>query len=148
VLLYDYFQEDVRGTALLLFFLHQLMIDYFKQLNMSTVGNGTAGAFGTGPASGYNLKLSCLFVVFVLFLYRLITSTNNLYATIILLILNNSMNVLLNFGIKIYRKMPKHLTLYRSSRPRIPPALPVVAAVVGVVTPGGGGGRCLEDVGT
>jgi hypothetical protein len=35
---------------------------------------------------------------------------NNLYATIILLILNNSMIFLLDFGIKIYHKMPKHLT--------------------------------------
>jgi hypothetical protein len=89
------------------------MIDYFKQLNMSTVGNGTAGAFGTGPASGYNLKLSCLFVVFVLFLYRLSTNTNNLYAATILLILNNIMIYLMAFGIKIYRKMPKILTIQK-----------------------------------
>jgi hypothetical protein len=85
------------------------MIDYFKQFNMSTVGNGTAGASGTGPASGYNLKLSCLFVVFVLFLYRLSANTNNIYTTKILLILNNSMIFLLNFEIKIYCKMVKLL---------------------------------------
>jgi hypothetical protein len=111
VLLYDYFQKDVRGIALFPFFLHQLTIDYFKQLNMSIVGNGTASASGTGPASGYNLKLSHLFVVFVLFLYRLSANMNNLYAVIILLILNNSMIFLLDFEIKIYRKMPKHLTI-------------------------------------
>jgi hypothetical protein len=105
VLLYDYFQKDVRGTALLLFFLHQLTIDYFKQFNMSTVGNGSAGASGTGPDLGYNLKLSYLFLVFVLFLYRLSTNTNNLYAAILLLILNNSMIFLLDFGIKIYCKI-------------------------------------------
>jgi hypothetical protein len=75
---------------------------------MSTVKNGTAG----GPASGYNLKLSRLFVVFVLFLYRLSVVSNNLYVVIILLILNNSMIFLLDFGIKMYRKMPKHLTVY------------------------------------
>jgi hypothetical protein len=52
---------------------------------MSTVKNGTAGASDTGPASGYNLKLSRLFVVFVLFLYRLSVNSNNLYDVIILL---------------------------------------------------------------
>jgi hypothetical protein len=36
-----YFSVDVCGTALLPFFLHQLTIDYFKYLNMSTIGNGT-----------------------------------------------------------------------------------------------------------
>jgi hypothetical protein len=110
MLLYDYFQKDVHGTAMLPFFLHQLMIDYFKQLNMSTIGNGIAGASSIDHASGYNLKLSRLFVVFVLLLYRLNTNTNNLYTDIILLILNNSMIFLLDFGIKIYRKIPKHLT--------------------------------------
>jgi hypothetical protein len=63
-----YFSVDVRGTARLSFFLHQSTIDYFKQLNMSTVGNGTVGASGTGLALGYNLTLSYLFVVFVSFL--------------------------------------------------------------------------------
>jgi hypothetical protein len=67
------------------------MIDYFNQLNMLTIENGTAGASGTGLTSGYKLKLSRLFVVFVLFLYRLSVNTNNLYVVIILLILNNSM---------------------------------------------------------
>jgi hypothetical protein len=79
-------------------------------LNMSTVGNGTVGASCTGPASGYKLKPSRLFVVFVLFLYRLNTITNNIYAAIILIILNNSIIFLLDFRIKIYRKIPKHLT--------------------------------------
>jgi hypothetical protein len=93
------------------------MINYFKQLNTSTVGNGTVGASGTGPASGYNLKLSHLFVVFVLFLYKLSANTNNIYAAIILLILNNNMIFLLDFRIKIYHKIPKLLTfyLYRST---------------------------------
>jgi hypothetical protein len=107
-----YFQKNVRGTVLLSFFLHQLTIDYFKQLNMSTVRNDTAGAFSSGPASGYNLKFSHLFVVFVLFLYRLTTNTNNIYTTIILLILN-SIIFLLDFGIKIYHKIHKHLTIQK-----------------------------------
>jgi hypothetical protein len=76
---------------------------------MSTVGNGTADSSGTGPASGYNLTLPRLFVVFILFLYRLNTNMNKLYTAIILLILNNSMIYLMDFGIKIYRKMPKIL---------------------------------------
>jgi hypothetical protein len=100
---------DVRGTAL--FFLHQQMFDNFNQLNMSTVRNGTTGASDTGPASGYNLMLSHLFVVFVLFLYRLSTNMNNLCAAIILLILNNSMIYMIDFGFKIYQKMPTILTL-------------------------------------
>jgi hypothetical protein len=53
---------------------------------MSTVGNGTTGAFGTDPVSEYNLKLSHLLVIFFLFLYRLNTNTSNLYNAIILLI--------------------------------------------------------------
>jgi hypothetical protein len=53
---------------------------------MSTIGNGTTGASGTDPASGYNLELSHLHVVFFLFLYRLSVNTNNPYNTIMLLI--------------------------------------------------------------
>jgi hypothetical protein len=77
--------------VLLPFFLHQLTTDYFKQLNMSTVGNGTAGASGIDHTSGYNLTLSRLFIVFILFLYKLSANTNNHYTAIILLILNNIM---------------------------------------------------------
>jgi membrane protease YdiL (CAAX protease family) len=83
------------------------------KLNMSTVGNDTIGAFGTSPASGYNLSLSHLFAVLFLFLYRLCVNTNNLYATIILHILNNVMIYLMDFGIKICRKMPKLLTIQK-----------------------------------
>jgi hypothetical protein len=108
-----YFQKDLHGTALLPFFQHQQTIDYFKQLNMLTIGKGTAGASGTCPASGYNLMLSCLFVVFVLFLYRLSAERNNLYAAIILLILNNSMIYLMDFGIKINLKMTTILTIHK-----------------------------------
>jgi hypothetical protein len=75
-------------TALLSFFLHQLTIDYFKQLNILIIGNNTVSDSGT--ASGYNVKLSYLFIVFILFLYRLSVNMINLYAVIILLILNNN----------------------------------------------------------
>jgi hypothetical protein len=95
-----YFSVDVHGTGWLSFFLHQPMFDYFKRLNMLTVGNGTVVASGTSPASWYNLMLSRLFVVFVLFLYRLSANLNNLYNALILLIVNNSMIYLMDFGIK------------------------------------------------
>ena len=85
-------------------------IDYFKQLNMSTVGNGTTGVSGTGPASGYNLNLLYLLVVFFLFLYRLSVNTNTLYDVTIFLMFSIFMIYFMIFGIKLYRKMPKFLT--------------------------------------
>jgi hypothetical protein len=78
---------------------------------MSTIGNGTTGVSGTGPNSGYNLELSYLFVVFFLFLYRLSTNTNNSYDVIMLLFFTRSMIYFMIFWIKIYRKIPKTLTL-------------------------------------
>jgi hypothetical protein len=79
---------------------------------MSTVGNGTTDASSTGPASGYNLELSHLLVVFFLFLYRLSANTSNPYDAIILLIFMHSMICFMIFEIKICRKMPKSLTVY------------------------------------
>jgi hypothetical protein len=73
---------------------------------MSTVGNGTIGASDTGPASGYNLKLSHLLIMFFLFLYRLSVNTSNPYDVIMLLIFTHSVI----FEIKIYRKISKTLT--------------------------------------
>jgi hypothetical protein len=78
---------------------------------MSTVGNGTTGTFSTSRASGYNLELSHLIVVFFLFLYNLNMNTSNPYAVIILLIFTHSMICFMIFGIKICHKMPKTLTL-------------------------------------
>jgi hypothetical protein len=80
---------------------------------MSTVGNGTTGASGTGPASGYNLELSHLLVVFFLFLYRLSVNTSNPYDAIMLLIFTHSMICFMIFGIKICHKMPKSLTIQK-----------------------------------
>jgi hypothetical protein len=71
---------------------------------MSTVGNDTTGASGTGPASRYNLVLSHLFIVFFLFLYRLSANTSNPYAAIMLLIFTHGMIYFMIFGIKICRK--------------------------------------------
>jgi hypothetical protein len=78
---------------------------------MSIVGNGTTEASGTGPASGYNLVLSHLFIMFFLFLYKLSTNTSNPYAAIMLLIFTHIMFCFMIFGIKIYRKMHKTLTV-------------------------------------
>jgi hypothetical protein len=72
---------------------------------MLTVGNDTTGAFGTGPASGYNLVLSYLLVMFFLFLYRLSANTSN--PAIMLLIFTHSMICFMIFGIKICRKCLK-----------------------------------------
>jgi hypothetical protein len=80
---------------------------------MSTVGNGTTGVSGTGPASGYNLELSHLLIVFFLFLYRLSANTSNPYDVIMLLIFTHSMICFMIFGIKICHKMPKSLTIQK-----------------------------------
>jgi hypothetical protein len=77
---------------------------------MSTVGNGTTGASGTGPVSGYNLELYYLLIVFFLFLYRLNTDTSNPYNTIMLLIFTHSMICFMIFEIKLCCKMSKTLT--------------------------------------
>jgi hypothetical protein len=78
---------------------------------MSIVGNGTTGASGTGPASGYNPVLSHLFIVFFLLLYRLSANTNNPNTAIMLLIFTHSMICFIIFGIKICRKISKTLTI-------------------------------------
>jgi hypothetical protein len=106
-----YLLVDIRGTTLLPFFQHQLKIDYFEQLNTSTIGNGTAGASDTCLASGYNLELIRLFIVFFLFLHRLSVNMNNPYEAIILI--NNIIICLVTFGIKIYRIVPKFLTIQK-----------------------------------
>jgi hypothetical protein len=81
---------------------------------MSTVGNSTTGAaFATGPASGYNLELDHLLVVFFLFLYRLSVNTSNPYDAIMLLIFTHSMICFMIFRIKICHKIPKSLTIQK-----------------------------------
>jgi hypothetical protein len=80
---------------------------------MSTVQNGTTSASGTSPASGYNLELSHLLIVFFLFLYRLSANTSNPYDAIMLLIFPHSMICFMIFGIKICRKIPKSLTIQK-----------------------------------
>jgi hypothetical protein len=80
---------------------------------MLTIENGTTGASGTGPASGYNLELSHLLVVFFLFLYRLNVNMSNPYDAIMLLIFTHSMIYFMIFGLKICCKMHKSLTIQK-----------------------------------
>jgi hypothetical protein len=79
---------------------------------MSTVGNSTTGASSTSPASGCNMLLSYLLVVFFLFLYRLNVNTANPYADIMLLIFTYNMICFMIFKIKIYSKISKNLTCF------------------------------------
>ena len=68
-------------------------------------GNDATGASGIGPVLGYNLKLIC-FILFNLVLI-LNTCTCLVSLTIVMEIL---FNYIVNFKIKIYRKMPRSLT--------------------------------------
>jgi hypothetical protein len=108
---YDYFLllSEGRLWDYIAFYLPaSTKIDYFKQLNMSTIENDTVGASSIGLTLGYNPELSHLFVVLFLFLYKL--SANNPYDILILLFFNNIMIYFMTFGIKTYRKIPKILT--------------------------------------
>jgi hypothetical protein len=68
--------STVGNGALLPIFLHQLRL---ATSNSSTIGNGATDAFDIGSACGYNLELSYLFVVFFfLFLYKLSVNTKTL----------------------------------------------------------------------
>ena len=89
-------------------------------------GNGASGAFGTGPASGYNLIHLCLY----LFLFiRCLNLNTAAYSFLFISCLNlntstyylvtESLNIVMiifymfNFGIKIYRNMPRILTIQK-----------------------------------
>ena len=71
-------------------------------------GNDATGASSTGLVLGYNLKLIC----FILFNFVLIlnTCTCLVSLTIVMEILSN---YIVNFGIKIYWKMPRFLTIQK-----------------------------------
>ena len=89
-------------------------------------GNGASRAFGTGPASGYNLIHLCLY----LFLFiRCLNLNTAAYSFLFISCLNlntstyylvtESLNLVIiifymfNFGIKIYRNMPRILTIQK-----------------------------------
>ena len=71
-------------------------------------GNGAIGASGTGPALGYLLNLLWFISLFMLI------SENNMNTSIFFvhtLSLFYAMKLLLIFRIKIYRKLPRYLTV-------------------------------------
>jgi len=87
-------------------------------------GNGASGAFGTGPASGYNLIHVCLYLFLFIrclnlntaaYLFLFISCLNLNTSTYYLV--TESLNIVIiifymfNFGIKIYRNMPRILTI-------------------------------------
>src|SRR4029079_8960329 len=75
---------------------------------MSTpVGNSAANASGNGPALGYSLKLW----LFILFMLICVISINMFTCFILLLkVIEILLVYTFNFGIKIYRKLPRYLT--------------------------------------
>src|SRR6185312_10042752 len=77
---------------------------------MSTpVGNSAANASGNGPASGYSLKLW----LFILFMLICVISINMFTCFILLLkVIEILLVCTFNFGIKIYRKLPRFLTVH------------------------------------
>src|SRR6185312_7132606 len=77
---------------------------------MSTpVGNSAANASGNGPALGYSLKLW----LFILFMLICVISINMFTCFILLLkVIEILLVYTFNFGIKIYRKLPRYLTTW------------------------------------
>ena len=71
-------------------------------------GNDATGASGTGPVLGYNLKLICFF------LFNLVLSLNTCTCLVSLTVVMEILfNYIVNFGIKIYRKLPRFLTIQK-----------------------------------
>ena len=71
-------------------------------------GNDATGVSGTGPVLGYNLKLIC----FILFNFVLILNTC-ICLDLLTIVMEILFNYIVNFGIKIYQKMPRFLTIQK-----------------------------------
>jgi hypothetical protein len=106
VLLYHYFQKDIRRMSLLLFFLHQIR-------SITSICS-TCRLLETTPPVPPTLVLplgttwnSLIYVMLFLFLYRLSVNTINPYTTIMMIIFTRIRICFMIFKIKIYRKMPK-----------------------------------------
>jgi len=84
---------------------------YFRQgqSNRRSIpaGNGATGASGTGPALGYLLNLLWFNSLFMLISENNMNTCTYLVHTLSLIYI---MKLILIFGIKIYRKLPKCLT--------------------------------------
>jgi len=70
-------------------------------------GNGATGASGTGPALGYLLNLLWFNSLFMLISENNMNTCTYLVHTLSLIYI---MKLILIFGIKIYRKLPRYLT--------------------------------------
>src|SRR6185369_13134851 len=70
-------------------------------------GNGATGASGTGPALGYLLNLLWFNSLFMLISEKNMNTCTYLVHTLSLIYI---MKLILIFGIKIYRKLPRYLT--------------------------------------
>jgi hypothetical protein len=90
---------------------------YFKQGQSNSMsipaGNGATGALGTGPALGYLLKLLWFNSLFILISENNMNTCTYLVHTLSLIYI---MKLLVIFGIKIYRKLPRCLTDAGASR--------------------------------
>jgi hypothetical protein len=103
VLLYHYFQKDVRSMSLLPFFLHQI--------RSTTSIYSTCRLLGTTPPVPPTLVLplgtTWNSLIYVVFLYRLSVNTINPYTAIMMIIFTRIKICFMIFKIKIYHKMPK-----------------------------------------
>jgi hypothetical protein len=70
-------------------------------------GNGATGASGTGPALGYLLNLLWFNSLFMLISENNMNTCTYLVHTLSLIYI---MKLIVIFGIKIYRKLPRYLT--------------------------------------
>ena len=73
-------------------------------------GNGATGASGTGPALGYLLNLLWFNSLFMLISENNMNTCTYLVHTLSLIYI---MKLILIFGIKIYRKLPRYLTIQK-----------------------------------
>ena len=73
-------------------------------------GNGATSASGTGPASGYSLKLLCFILFLVKFVLNLNTCTCYFSLTTVMEIL---LFYMLNFGTTICQKLSISLTIQK-----------------------------------
>ena len=73
-------------------------------------GNGATGAFDTSPALGYILNLFWFNILFILISENNMNTNTYFIHTLSLFYV---MKLLVIFGIKIYRKLPRYLTIQK-----------------------------------
>jgi hypothetical protein len=111
----DYFPKAVRGTSLQRLITASTLYGYIEQgpstISMSNPrDNGAPVDSVNRPAFGYILNLLCVFLLFKFYLnFNLNTCTYFALTGSLITV----MKLLIIFGIKMYRKLPKFLTLNR-----------------------------------